>query len=55
MAREYIRDEVALALHNEKHTVFRYVCPNCLHTFLDKSRQQDKFCWECGEGLIVIP
>lgn len=55
MTREYIRDEVYKALHHEKHTIFRYVCPNCLRTFLDKARQEDKYCWKCGEGLIVIP
>lgn len=34
---------------------WRYVCPHCLRTFLSNEYDEDLFCWECGEGLIVIP
>jgi hypothetical protein len=34
---------------------YRYVCPNCLRTFLDYVYDENRFCWKCGEGLEVIP
>lgn len=33
---------------------FRYVCPHCLRTFLDDKAEEDRFCWKCGEKLIVV-
>ena len=35
--------------------MYRYVCPHCLRTFVDEVYIDDGFCWECGEGLKVIP
>jgi rRNA maturation endonuclease Nob1 len=35
--------------------IYRYVCPNCLHTFLEKGKHDDHFCWNCGQGLVRIP
>jgi len=35
--------------------MYRYVCPNCLRTFLDTKYYEDGFCWKCGQGLEVIP
>lgn len=35
--------------------IYRYVCPHCLRTFLDKLYNEDLFCWKCGQGLEVIP
>lgn len=32
----------------------RYVCPNCLRTFLSEEKLDDPFCWKCGQGLYVI-
>jgi hypothetical protein len=39
----------------KKKEVNRYVCTNCLRTFLDEVREVGRFCWECGEGLVLIP
>ncbi len=38
-----------------RHAHYRYVCPNCLCTFLDKAKHDDYFCWKCGQDLIRIP
>jgi len=35
--------------------IYRYVCPHCLRTFVDSEYSEDQFCWECGQGLQVIP
>ncbi len=32
----------------------RYVCPDCLRTFLSKERHHNWICWKCGERLIVV-
>ena len=34
--------------------MYRYVCPNCLHTFLEEGRRTDLFCWKCGQHIIPI-
>jgi ribosomal protein L37AE/L43A len=34
--------------------MFRYVCPNCLRTFLEKRKHFDWICHNCGEALIII-
>lgn len=34
--------------------MYRYVCPNCLRTFLDKRKQDNMFCWNCGEEMVRI-
>jgi rRNA maturation endonuclease Nob1 len=35
--------------------IWRYVCPNCLRTFLSEEYTEEWFCWRCGQGLEVIP
>lgn len=35
--------------------MYRYVCPNCLRTFIDKIFNESLFCWKCGQSLVVIP
>lgn len=37
------------------HPRYRYTCPHCLRTFIDKKYSEEYFCWECGEGLDVCP
>lgn len=32
----------------------RYVCPNCLRTFLDNVVDPNRFCWKCGQQLKAI-
>jgi DNA-directed RNA polymerase subunit RPC12/RpoP len=39
----------------EEERYYRYVCPNCLRTFIDNKRDEELFCWKCGEKLKVIP
>jgi len=34
--------------------MYRYVCPNCLKTFLEEKRHLDWFCWKCGERVLPI-
>ncbi len=34
---------------------YRYVCPHCLRTFLDTKYSEEEFCWQCGQGLAVVP
>lgn len=33
--------------------IYRYVCPNCLRTFLDNIKEK-KFCWKCGQDMECI-
>lgn len=35
--------------------IYRYICPNCLRTFLDEKGEKDRLCYNCGDILIVIP
>ncbi len=34
--------------------IFRYVCPCCLKTFLDRELQLYPFCFDCASDLVVI-
>jgi len=34
--------------------MFRYVCPNCLRTFVEKHKRDDFICWNCGELMERI-
>lgn len=35
--------------------MYRYVCPNCLRTFTDSTFDADRFCFECGQRLVIVP
>ena len=35
--------------------VYRYVCKNCLRTFLKAGFDNNLFCWKCGQDLKIIP
>lgn len=34
--------------------MFRYVCPNCLRTFIEKKKNDQMLCWNCGEIMMRI-
>lgn len=33
---------------------YRYVCPNCLRTFLDGELQINATCWKCKHSLVIF-
>jgi hypothetical protein len=35
--------------------IYRYCCPNCLRTFLDNIKDDERFCWKCGQKLTYVP
>lgn len=41
-------------LVNVVDSIYRYVCPNCLRTFLSEVLD-DPFCWKCGQALEQVP
>ena len=35
--------------------MYRYVCPNCLRTFVQEKKEDGLFCWKCGQELVRVP
>jgi transposase-like protein len=33
---------------------YRFVCKNCLRTFVDFDEDYEKFCYKCGDQMICI-
>jgi len=47
-----IRKNVAIDFNE---TIYRYVCPRCLRTFVSNEYHEDWICWGEGELLEVVP